>query len=147
MPVTGVFALSGQVDRAIEMGRTLLARLGQGAGSTGAATLHLGIARAAIAGARWAEAAASIDWPLAGKTGTVDEIFARPMHPYTQGLLRCIPVPGRTKHGDHLGSIPGLVPNLIGELSGCGFRNRCPHAFAACAGSNIGLKETAAAEK
>jgi DNA-binding CsgD family transcriptional regulator len=59
--LTEVFALSGQVDRAIEMGRTLLARLGQGAGSTGAATLHLRIARAAIAGARWAEAAASIE--------------------------------------------------------------------------------------
>ncbi len=76
------------------------------------------------------------------ETGTVDEIFERPMHPYTQGLLRCIPVPGRTKRGDHLGSIPGLVPNLIGELGGCSFRNRCPHAFAACASSNIGLKET-----
>jgi peptide/nickel transport system ATP-binding protein len=77
------------------------------------------------------------------ETGTVDEIFARPMHPYTQGLMRCIPVPGRTRRGEHLGSIPGLVPNLIGELKGCSFRNRCAHAFAACAGSNIGLKETA----
>jgi peptide/nickel transport system ATP-binding protein len=77
------------------------------------------------------------------ETGTVAEIFARPMHPYTQGLMRCIPVPGRTRRGAALGSIPGLVPNLIGELSGCSFRNRCPHAFAACASSNIGLKETA----
>jgi len=64
MPVdealTEVFALSGQVDRAIEMGKTLLARLGGQAGSARAGTLHLGIARAAIAGARWAEADASI---------------------------------------------------------------------------------------
>ncbi|HEY5361869.1 MAG TPA: AAA family ATPase [Streptosporangiaceae bacterium] len=64
--LTEVFVLSGQVDRAIEMGQTLLARLGAGAASAGAAsaraaTLHLGIARAAIAGARWAEAAASIE--------------------------------------------------------------------------------------
>src|SRR5260221_3643493 len=78
------------------------------------------------------------------ETGSVDEIFSRPLHPYTQGLLRCIPVPGKTRRGEHLGSIPGLVPNLVGKQRGCGFRNRCPHAFAACAGANIGLKEIAA---
>jgi len=59
-------------------------------------------------------------------------------------LLRCIPVPGKTRPGAHLGSIPGLVPNLVGELRGCSFRNRCAHAFAACAGANVGLKEIAA---
>jgi DNA-binding CsgD family transcriptional regulator len=59
--LTEVFALSGQVDRAIEMGKMLLARLGPGAASARVAALHLGIARAAIAGARWAEAAASIE--------------------------------------------------------------------------------------
>ena len=58
--LTEVFAQSGQVDRAIEMGRTLLARLDGPAGSARAAMLHLGIARAAIAGARWAEADASV---------------------------------------------------------------------------------------
>jgi peptide/nickel transport system ATP-binding protein len=78
------------------------------------------------------------------ETGTVDEIFSRPMHPYTQGLLRCIPVPGKTRPGEHLGSIPGIVPNLVGELRGCSFRNRCKHEFTACAGANIGLKEIAA---
>jgi DNA-binding CsgD family transcriptional regulator len=58
--LTEVFALSGQVDRAIEMGKTLLARLGGQAGSARVGALHLGVARAAIAGARWAEADASI---------------------------------------------------------------------------------------
>ena len=58
--LTEVYALSGQVDRAIEMGKTLLARLGGQAESARAGMLHLGIARAAIAGARWAEAEASI---------------------------------------------------------------------------------------
>jgi DNA-binding CsgD family transcriptional regulator len=58
--LTEVYALAGQVDRAVEMGRALLARLGPGAASARAAALHLGIARAAIAGARWAEAEASI---------------------------------------------------------------------------------------
>ncbi len=57
--LTEVFAMSGQVDRAMETGKMLLARLGPP--SPRAAHLHLGIARAAIAGARWAEAAASID--------------------------------------------------------------------------------------
>jgi DNA-binding CsgD family transcriptional regulator len=58
--LTEVFAMSGQVDRAIQMGQTLLARLGDGVPSPRTANLHLGIARAAIAGARWAEAVASL---------------------------------------------------------------------------------------
>jgi DNA-binding CsgD family transcriptional regulator len=58
--LTEAFALSGQVDRAFEMGKTLLARLGGPAESARAGMLHLGIARAAIAGARWAEADASV---------------------------------------------------------------------------------------
>lgn len=57
--LTEVFAMSGQVDRAIETGRMLLARLGPP--SPRAARLHLEIARAAIAGARWTKAAASIE--------------------------------------------------------------------------------------
>jgi DNA-binding CsgD family transcriptional regulator len=59
--LTEVFAMSGQVDRAIETGQRLLARLGREAPSARAANLHLDIARAAIAGARWAEATASIE--------------------------------------------------------------------------------------
>ena len=59
--LTEVFALSGQVDRAIEMGKALLARVGGQPGSVRVAALHLGIARAAIAGGRWAEAAASVE--------------------------------------------------------------------------------------
>jgi DNA-binding CsgD family transcriptional regulator len=58
--LTEVFVLSGQVDRAIETGQTLLTRLGGGAPSARAGSLHLRIARAAIAGGRWAEATASI---------------------------------------------------------------------------------------
>ncbi len=61
------------------------------------------------------------------------DLFSRPCHPYTQGLLDCIPVPGRTKPGERLGSIPGSVPSLVGELKGCAFRTRCPHARAVCA--------------
>ena len=65
--------------------------------------------------------------------GPCEAVFENPMHPYTQGLLRCIPVPGRTKRGEHLGSIPGGVPNMVGELQGCMFRNRCVYATDSCA--------------
>ena len=64
--------------------------------------------------------------------GPVHDIFARPHHPYTQGLMSCIPVPGRTPPGGRLGTIPGVVPSLIGDLQGCAFRDRCPYAQAAC---------------
>ena len=75
------------------------------------------------------------------ETGTAAEVFARPAHPYTQGLLRCVPVPGRTKRRARLGSIPGLVPSLIGEPQGCAFRNRCSCAFADCASTRVTLTE------
>ncbi|HEX7927385.1 MAG TPA: oligopeptide/dipeptide ABC transporter ATP-binding protein, partial [bacterium] len=58
---------------------------------------------------------------------------------YTQGLLRCIPGVGATQRGQHLGSIPGMVPNLVGEQRGCAFRERCPHAFADCAATEVPL--------
>ncbi|MEL6217806.1 MAG: ABC transporter ATP-binding protein [Pseudomonadota bacterium] len=71
----------------------------------------------------------------AGRTveeGPTEAVFDNPAHPYTQGLLRCIPVPGKTKRGERLGSVPGIVPNLVGTLEGCMFRNRCAFATAAC---------------
>ncbi|MEM0990467.1 MAG: ABC transporter ATP-binding protein [Pseudomonadota bacterium] len=71
----------------------------------------------------------------AGKTveeGPCIDVFDNPLHPYTQGLLRCIPVPGKTRRGQRLGSVPGIVPNLVGDLRGCMFRNRCEYAGAAC---------------
>jgi len=64
--------------------------------------------------------------------GTGLEVFENPRHPYTQGLLDCIPIPGKTKRGEHLGSIPGIVPTLIGGMSGCAFRKRCLYAHDDC---------------
>ncbi|MBF2760113.1 MAG: ABC transporter ATP-binding protein [Ectothiorhodospiraceae bacterium AqS1] len=64
--------------------------------------------------------------------GPCRAVFGNPLHPYTSGLMRCIPVPGKAERGSKLGSVPGIVPNLIGDLRGCLFRNRCGHAISAC---------------
>jgi len=77
------------------------------------------------------------------ETGTAEEIFAAPRHPYTRGLLDCIPIPGKTQPGAPLGSIPGIVPSLLGPIDSCQFRNRCPQAFADCAKAPVPLRETA----
>jgi len=67
------------------------------------------------------------------ETAPVAELFARPSHPYTRGLLSCIPVRGKTLPGSRLQAIPGVVPSLIGAVSGCAFANRCGEAREACA--------------
>ena len=76
--------------------------------------------------------------------GPCEAVFDNPLHPYTQGLLRCIPVPGKTKRGERLGSVPGIVPNLVGDLSGCMFRNRCAYATEACARADEALVDDGA---
>ncbi|MBK0398525.1 ABC transporter ATP-binding protein [Limibaculum sp. M0105] len=69
------------------------------------------------------------------ETGPAGAVFGQPTHPYTRGLLRCIPVPGKTERGAELGTIPGIVPSLVGDVSGCPFRTRCEEAVAACRGA------------
>ncbi len=69
--------------------------------------------------------------------GTTERIFLAPLHPYTQGLLDCLPIPGKTPRGSRLGSIPGKVPSLIGEQSGCSFANRCNYVSERCVGNKI----------
>ncbi|WP_435170646.1 ABC transporter ATP-binding protein [Falsirhodobacter sp. 1013] len=64
--------------------------------------------------------------------GTAPEIFDRPAHPYTRALIDCIPQPGKTARGSHLGTIPGVVPSLIGRQEGCAFRDRCAISQAVC---------------
>lgn len=59
------------------------------------------------------------------------ELLARPLHPYTQGLLKAIP----KLHGEsgRLQGIPGSIPNLLDPPPGCRFQPRCPLALEICA--------------
>ncbi len=67
------------------------------------------------------------------ESATAAQLFADPRHPYTRGLLACLPRAGATQAGERLGTIPGVVPSLIGGIAGCAFRSRCPVALSACA--------------
>jgi peptide/nickel transport system ATP-binding protein len=64
--------------------------------------------------------------------GTVDEVLHEPRHPYTVGLLRCIPRGGRRKDHGRLDTIAGFLPNLGEELPGCVFAPRCALAQDIC---------------
>ncbi|MEE9192641.1 MAG: ABC transporter ATP-binding protein [Candidatus Aerophobetes bacterium] len=68
----------------------------------------------------------------------VRSLFKRPLHPYTQGLLKSVPRPGQK---DRLQSIKGSVPNLISPPSGCRFHPRCPSVMPRCSGAKPSLKE------
>lgn len=56
-------------------------------------------------------------------------IFENPHHPYTKGLLKAVPIIGRT---DELQSIRGIVPDLVNPPSGCRFHPRCKHTMDIC---------------
>ncbi len=61
---------------------------------------------------------------------TVD-LFERPFHPYTRGLLKSVPRLDAVQN-DTLYEIPGTVPSLIQATAGCKFADRCRHAFDVC---------------
>jgi len=80
-----------------------------------------------------AEVADSVAVMYAGRIiekGPVREVFRRPLHPYSQGLLASIPRLDQPEK--ELASIPGSVPNLITPPSGCRFHPRCPYAMPVC---------------
>ncbi len=64
--------------------------------------------------------------------GPAREVFDRPRHPYTVGLLRCIPRRGQRKDHGRLDTIPGFLPTPGDEPEGCIFAPRCPIAEEQC---------------
>ena len=64
--------------------------------------------------------------------GPAGQIFRNPRHPYTVGLLRCIPRRGVRKDQARLDTIPGFLPSLGAPLQGCVFTDRCGLAQEIC---------------
>jgi peptide/nickel transport system ATP-binding protein len=73
---------------------------------------------------------------------TVADLFRRPRHPYTQGLLGAVPRLGSSTTGEmgRLSEIPGQVPNLRQRIDGCAFAGRCPKSSDICRQIKPGLE-------
>ncbi len=67
--------------------------------------------------------------------GSTAQVLGTPRHPYTQGLIACLPELGSSQLGERrdLPEIPGVVPSIWELGRGCSFRERCPHALERCA--------------
>jgi len=97
-----------------------------------------------------AEVAQRVIVMYAGKVveeASVEELFARPHHPYTQGLIRSIPRLDRAGEKRRLAAIPGVVPSLVAPPPGCRFAPRCGYASPACTASVPALREIAPGHK
>jgi peptide/nickel transport system ATP-binding protein len=91
-----------------------------------------------------AETAQRVVVMYAGKVveeAPVGELFARPRHPYTQGLIRSIPRVDRAGQKTRLTAIPGVVPSLSELPPGCRFAPRCGFAMPACTRGPPRLRE------
>ena len=98
-----------------------------------------------------AETAQRVVVMYAGKVveeAPVGDLFARPLHPYTQGLIRSIPRLdlAATEHR-RLEAIPGTVPSLLNPPAGCRFAARCRHATPECSAAEPALREAAPGHK
>jgi len=69
------------------------------------------------------------------------DLFDRPLHPYTRGLMRAIPSAALTATTGELYEIPGVVPGLLARPSGCSFNPRCPMAQEICVDQEPVLRE------
>lgn len=76
--------------------------------------------------------------------GEVGEVFKRPLHPYTQGLMGAFPsIKGERKK---MASIPGQPPDLLHPPTGCRFNPRCPYVMDICKRENPELKKGGSAD-
>src|SRR4030042_1198640 len=66
------------------------------------------------------------------ESGLADDIFLNPRHPYTIGLLKCVPQLGETRQDNKLVPIKGLPPNLINMPANCAFLPRCAYVCDKC---------------
>jgi len=98
-----------------------------------------------------AEVAQKVVVMYAGKVveeATVTELFGRPKHPYTQGLIRSIPrIDLAATHKVRLEAIPGTVPKLIEPAEGCRFAARCKYAEASCRSATPPLRQISPGHK
>jgi peptide/nickel transport system ATP-binding protein len=97
-----------------------------------------------------AETAQRVVVMYAGKVveeAPVGELFARPRHPYTQGLIRSIPRLDKAGAKTRLEAIPGVVPSLVDPPPGCRFAPRCRFAMPACTAAVPPLREVAPGHK
>jgi oligopeptide/dipeptide ABC transporter ATP-binding protein len=78
--------------------------------------------------------------------GPTEEVVHRPQHPYTQALVKAVPVPHVDQSRAPL-PIKGGVPDARNPLSGCRFRDRCPYAFGRCAEEVPPLREIASGHR
>jgi len=64
------------------------------------------------------------------ETANVFDLFSKPLHPYTEGLLSCLPTGSKSKVD--LKPIPGSVPDLRSPIVGCKYVSRCPFVMKTC---------------
>ena len=72
--------------------------------------------------------------------GSLEDVFDHTSHPYTQALLRSVPVLGLAD-GQKLETIPGATPNPADLKGGCEFADRCPFAEDKCRAKDIPMFE------
>ncbi len=98
-----------------------------------------------------AETAQRVVVMYAGKVveeASVEQLFARPRHPYTQGLIRSIPrIDTAATHKVRLEAIAGTVPKLIEPAEGCRFAGRCKFVMPQCRSATPPLREVVRGHK